>query len=92
MNNLDIVLKERGSNYGSFDTMASLTQTLEGEILSHAEVNCSKELTPYMKESIHMICHKLSRIVNGDPTYIDSWLDIGGYSKLVVDELSRKQE
>jgi hypothetical protein len=29
--------------------------------------------------------------LNGDPNYDDSWLDIGGYSKLVVDELRAKE-
>ena len=30
-----------------------------------------------------MILHKISRIVNGDPNYKDSWTDIIGYAKLV---------
>ena len=35
-----------------------------------------------------MIFHKLARIANGDPTYIDSWTDIAGYAQLVVDDLN----
>ena len=35
-------------------------------------------------EAINMICHKLGRIANGDPTYDDSWRDIAGYAMLVV--------
>jgi len=34
-----------------------------------------------------MICHKIGRIVNGDPNYYDSWADIAGYAKLVSDRL-----
>jgi len=34
-----------------------------------------------------MICHKISRIVNGDPNYKDSWHDIIGYAKLIEDKL-----
>jgi hypothetical protein len=37
-----------------------------------------------------MILHKIARIVNGDSNYADSWHDIGGYAKLVVDELNNK--
>jgi hypothetical protein len=34
-----------------------------------------------------MIAHKIGRIVNGDPRYADSWVDIAGYAKLVADRL-----
>jgi hypothetical protein len=34
-----------------------------------------------------MIAHKIGRILNGDPDYIDSWDDIAGYAKLVADRL-----
>ena len=40
------------------------------------------------KESLEMIVHKIARILNGDPNYDDSWIDIGGYSKLVADRLT----
>lgn len=39
------------------------------------------------KEALEMIAHKLARIINGDPDYADSWVDIAGYSKLVADRL-----
>jgi hypothetical protein len=38
-------------------------------------------------EALEMICHKIGRIVNGDPNYADSWIDIAGYAKLVADRL-----
>jgi hypothetical protein len=34
-----------------------------------------------------MIAHKLGRIVNGDPNYVDSWVDIAGYATLVAKRL-----
>jgi len=34
-----------------------------------------------------MIAHKIGRIINGDPDYDDSWVDIAGYAKLVSDRL-----
>ena len=39
-----------------------------------------------------MICHKLSRIANGDPFYADSWHDIAGYSQLVVNILEEAEQ
>ena len=34
-----------------------------------------------------MMQHKIGRILNGDPAYLDSWVDIVGYTQLVVNEL-----
>jgi hypothetical protein len=42
------------------------------------------------RESLEMIAHKIGRILNGDPDYDDSWLDIEGYSKLVRDEINNR--
>jgi hypothetical protein len=39
---------------------------------------------------MEMICHKMARIMNGDPNYSDSWHDIAGYAKLVADRLEGK--
>lgn len=85
---LESILKERGDNYGSYHTHANLTQTLNNIILNHFVNMHPKEQMPhFMAETIHMICHKLARIVNGNPLYEDSWQDIAGYSQLVVDIL-----
>jgi hypothetical protein len=41
-------------------------------------------------ESLDMIANKIARIVNGDPNYLDSWVDIVGYTTLVVNKLEGK--
>jgi hypothetical protein len=87
---IEETLQERGNNYGNFHTQANLTQTLTAIIDQHYnsvhrdEDGVINPLPHFMKESIHMICHKLARIANGNPYYEDSWHDIGGYSQLVV--------
>jgi hypothetical protein len=87
---IEETLKERGDNYGNFHTQANLTQTLITIITQHhnsVHADEDGKVTPlphFMLESIHMICHKLARIANGNPYYADSWHDIGGYSQLVV--------
>jgi hypothetical protein len=41
-------------------------------------------LTPAMRESLDMTIHKIHRILTGEPSEVDHWKDIGGYSELIV--------
>lgn len=45
-------------------------------------------LQPFQKEAIDMICHKLGRILCGDPNFVDHWHDIAGYATLVENILT----
>jgi hypothetical protein len=81
------ILQERGDRYGKFSSHARLTQELKSTFLTYASNSDTTLLTPYMQEALDMIFHKIGRIGNGDPFYDDSWIDIAGYSQLVVDEL-----
>lgn len=80
----DAILAERGSRYGAFVDHARLTQALKFAMFAHRD---RAAFDDDMVESLEMIAHKLGRIVNGDPTYADSWHDIAGYAKLVADRL-----
>ncbi len=82
---VDAVLEERGARYGKFEDHANLAQTLKRVVAggrSHFTMDDDQ------KEALDMICHKMARIVNGDPDYADSWVDIAGYAKLVADRLN----
>lgn len=82
------LLTERGQRYGRFEGHAAVTQSLK------AAMRASKNwhhLDPDMKESLEMIAHKIGRILNGDPEYMDSWDDIQGYARLVSDRLQMKK-
>ena len=79
-------LKARGDKYGTFVGHASITQTLKRAIYDHAKAH-GKTFRDDQIEALDMICHKIGRIVNGDPDYADSWVDIAGYAKLVSDRL-----
>lgn len=83
---IDAVLQERGKRYGDFVGHASVSQTLKG-IIKYKMGHKWDLLNADQKESLEMICHKLGRIVNGDPNYGDSWRDIAGYAQLVADRL-----
>lgn len=86
VNPIDSILKERGSRYGDFVGHAVITQKLKRVMASQPKW---EQLDVDMKESLEMIAHKIGRILNGDPSYADSWVDIAGYSKLVADRLER---
>ena len=70
--------------YGEYPMVASLSQTLKEEMSCRATWN---NLDADMKESLEMIQAKISRIINGDPTYLDNWHDIQGYAKLIETRL-----
>lgn len=84
---VDATLAERGSRYGKFKDHAEITQKLKNQIAGFRFIHKKPPLSPDQQEALDMICHKIGRIVNGDPDYADSWLDIAGYAKLVADRL-----
>lgn len=81
------VLKERGSRHGIFTEHAAVTQELKAVIARNNHGN----LSPDQQESLDMICHKIGRVLAGDPNFDDHWIDIAGYAKLVADRLSQEQ-
>lgn len=80
-------LQERGSRYGKFIGHAMVTQELKGVIRDQLAIR-ARTLADDQQEALEMICHKIGRIVNGDPDYADSWHDIAGYAQLVADRLN----
>ena len=75
-------LNERESTHGGFSDSARVTQELK--MVLHCE---NAVMTDTQKEAIDMICHKLGRIVCGNPNHKDHWHDIAGYATLVENEL-----
>lgn len=81
------ILAERGNRYGEFATHAAITQEIKHAIRQGPRFT---QLEDDMVEALDMIAHKIGRIVNGDPRYADSWVDIAGYAKLVADHLQEE--
>lgn len=79
-NDLERKLEQRGLQYGCFRTQASLSQGLKDVIRSGSSYD---EMTQDQREAAEMICHKLARIANGNPSHWDSWHDIAGYAELI---------
>lgn len=73
------LLHDRGQTYGDFNELSSLVQFFKEvyrkqrgwALMSYAQ-----------REAMDMLAVKTARILVGDPTYKDSWYDIGGYSQL----------
>lgn len=84
MTDITEVLEERGSRYGKFTEHARITQNIKTAMVDSPNW---LELADDQMETLQMIAHKIGRILNGDPDYADSWIDIAGYAKLVADRL-----
>jgi hypothetical protein len=78
------VLGERGKRYGRFEHHAHIAQSLKQFM---AQTSGWDRLSADQREALDMVQHKIARILNGDPNYSDSWVDIAGYAKLVADRL-----
>ena len=83
---IDEVLSERGARYGTFKGHAEISQHLKMTVKRYLEKR-EQHLADDQREALEMICHKLARIINGDPNYHDSWTDVAGYAQLVADRL-----
>ena len=84
MNDLTGTLADRGARYGAFVGHARITQAIKQAMYDSPkwEVLADDQI-----EALEMVAHKIGRILNGDPDYADSWVDIAGYAKLVADRL-----
>lgn len=84
MSDINSTLNERGGRYGRFRDNAYVTE----QLMTHLMYRRSwTKMEPVQREAMRMICHKIARIVCGDPFYDDSWRDIAGYAQLVVEYL-----
>lgn len=91
---IQTTLDERGKKYGSFVKHADLSQRLldvcKGAhgLVGMPALTTWEDMRPFQQEALTLICHKIARILNGDPNYDDSWRDIAGYAQLVVNILN----
>ena len=80
---IEKTLKQRQKTHGNFNSHAEISQQLKGTL----EIFNYKELSPNQREALDMICHKIARILNGNPNTHDHWHDIAGYATLVAETL-----
>lgn len=77
-------LAERGARYGKFTEHARITQNIKQAMVDSPNWATLPDDT---KEAMEMVAHKFGRILNGDPTFVDSFLDAEGYIRLVRQRL-----
>ncbi|MGH8336450.1 MAG: DUF6378 domain-containing protein [Gammaproteobacteria bacterium] len=83
---IEAMLSVRQSSYGEFADHARISQGLKGAM--HDAHNWGL-LANDMREALDMMANKIARILNGDPSHVDSWTDIIGYSRLIEKRLQR---
>lgn len=83
---IDDMVKERGSVHGEFRDVAQVDTNLN--LAMKESVNWRK-LQPYQQVALKMIAHKIARILSGDPSYDDHWKDIEGYTRITRDRLPK---
>lgn len=86
---VDKVLDTRADQYGSFMQGADIAVRIKG-IMHNAIARKDMHLYPDQLLALDMIAVKISRIVNGNASHRDSWLDIAGYATLVADRIQGK--
>jgi hypothetical protein len=86
MTTIDNVLEQRGNRYGEYMDVSDKSQQMKD--LFRAAPSW-QTMDSDMRESLDLIANKLSRIINGDPYYDDSWRDISGYATLVLQRLEK---
>lgn len=86
---VDSILDARETQYGSFMQSANIAVRLKG-IMHNAIAQQDLHLMPDQLLALDMIAVKISRILSGNPSHRDSWIDIAGYAQLVADRLGGK--
>lgn len=76
------VLKERSKIYRSYFRISEDAQLFKRVLRLKPNWSSYSYL---ILESLDMICTKIVRSVNGDPHYLDNYIDIAGYAQLILD-------
>lgn len=84
--NIEAILDERKKTHGDFAVHSQVSQNLKACLFYRKGW---MNLSPMQRESLEMICHKIGRIMAGDPNHADHWQDIAGYATLVVNYLEK---
>ena len=87
MTDVNKVLEDRGRTHGDFNEQARLSQDIK-DLFKSSKLWWTLE--PFHREALEMIAHKISRALMGNATFLDHYSDIIGYTKLISDELKKR--
>ena len=85
-NQIEKILDKRAEQYGTFMRNADIAIKLK-QVIHNAMVREDTQLYPDQLQALDMIVTKIGRILTGNPSHLDSWMDIAGYATLVSDRL-----
>ena len=80
-------LATRHGRYGSFAVNGQIAQDIKA-VMRNAPKWCA--LSGAQQEALDMFASKISRILTGDPNYLDNWHDVAGYAAR-IEELLKEQ-
>jgi len=80
------LLEEREKTHGEFFDVAMVSQSIKDALRKADSWYAMEDIS---REALDMIASKMSRIVNGDHSFVDHWVDLVGYASLVVDRLRK---
>lgn len=80
---VDDVIAQRGNVHGNFGDNAAFHEYALTGMQMHRNGLGWQNLDARQKLALDVIQQKIARILSGDPDFIDHWLDIEGYAKLV---------
>ena len=86
MVDIQSTLAERGKTHGDFSRQSQTAQSLK-EVMRHTDN--WENLLPHQREALELIATKISRVLNGNPVWHDTWHDMAGYSTLVANGLEK---
>lgn len=78
-------LAQRGKTHGGYKENFRVIQNLKDTMKDSLNWD---SLPPEMKEVLEMNAVKVGRILTGDPTTKDTWVDIEGYAHLISQDLA----
>ena len=84
---IEKTLKQRGSIYGAFSDNAETSQILKQTMRNAKNWH---ELSFAQQEALEMVQHKISRLLNGNPKYLDNVVDILGYTELMFKDMKER--
>lgn len=85
----EALLNDRGTTHGSFADNAYYGQVLR---CLFRESSHWRSMRAEHREALDMIACKLSRIMSGQATFLDHWLDLAGYATLAAKACEQPQD
>lgn len=89
------ITRARGSVYGLFLHNGIVSQNIKLALRGIPDPDNEGltwgKLPPDVREALDAMALKMSRIVTGDPEFLDNWDDIGGYAKIVADRIRKSK-